>query len=72
MHCLAESSERCLMVSGVAEVPAAYCEVSEEPPVSMAVLAVCPEGLLRHCGMRKVHATRVDPVSIPEVHLNYY
>lgn len=70
MHCLVVSCERCLVVSWVVEGLAVYCGVSEGLPISTAALAVCLGGLLRHCEMQKGRAARVDPVSIPEGHLN--
>ena len=70
MHCLAASSERCLVVSLVVEGLVVYCEVSGGLPILTAALAVCLGGLLKRCETQKERAIRVDLVSIPEVHLN--
>ena len=70
VHCLAASSERCLVVSWVVEELVAYCGVGEGLPVSTAALTICLGGLSKRCETQKVRAARVDPVSIRGEHLN--
>lgn len=70
VHCLAASSERCLVVSWVVEELVAYCGVGEGLPVSTAALTICLGGLLKRCETQKVRAAKVDLVSIRGEHLN--